>query len=119
MECSKNSFIAGNSISDNGGYGIYLRGESDRNTITGINMIQDNAVGVKISESNRNVISKNNFIGNLQHAYFYSSFFTIWKRNYWDDRVLFFPKLIQGFIGKREFSWVNFDWHPMWRPLSS
>jgi parallel beta-helix repeat protein len=119
MECSKNSFITGNIISDNGGYGIYLRGESDRNTITGINVIQDNAVGVKISESNRNVISKNNFIGNLQHACFYNSFFTIWTKNYWDDRVLFFPEVIHGCVGKREFSWVNFDWHPMRRPLSS
>jgi len=117
MECSKNSLITGNIIRDNGAYGIFLRGESDQNTITGMNTIQDNAIGVKITESNRNVISKNNFIGNLQHAYFYNAFFTTWKRNYWDDRVLFLPEVIQGSFGTREFSWVNVDWHPMRKPL--
>jgi parallel beta-helix repeat protein len=85
MECSKYSLIEGNIILENGGYGIYLRGESNQNIITGMNTIQDNAVGLKISESNRNIISKNNFIGNLQHAYFYNSFLTTWKRNYWDE----------------------------------
>jgi parallel beta-helix repeat protein len=119
MECSKNSLITGNIIRDNGAYGIFLRGESDQNTITGMNTIQDNAIGVKITESNKNVISKNNFIGNLQHAYFYNAFFTTWKRNYWDDRVLFLPEIIPGSFGIREFSWVNVDWHPMRKPLSS
>jgi parallel beta-helix repeat protein len=119
MECSKNSLITGNIIRENGAYGIFLRGESDQNTITGMNTIQDNAIGVKITESNRNVISKNNFIGNLQHAYFYNSFFTTWKRNYWDNRLLFLPEIIQGSFGKREFSWLNVDWHPMRKPLNS
>jgi parallel beta-helix repeat protein len=108
----------GNNIRDNGGYGIYLRGESDQNTITGMNTIQDNAVGVKISESNRNIISKNNFIRNLQQAYFYNSFLTTWKRNYWDDRMMFLPEVIQGSVGTKEFSWMNVDWHPMWKQFS-
>lgn len=111
------SVISGNIISGNG-YGIYLRGASDQNSITAMNVIQDNALGVKISESNRNRISKNDFIGNLQHAYFYNSFLTTWRRNYWDDRVLFFPEVISGSIGKKEFSWVNVDWFPVRRPLS-
>lgn len=119
MECSKLSFIQDNVISDNGGYGIYLRGESDENTISDGNTIQDNAVGVKITESNKNIISKNNFIGNLQNAYFSNAFLTTWKRNYWDDRVLFFPKVIEGSFGEKEFSWVNVDWHPMRKPISS
>lgn len=118
MECSKYSVIKGNIIRDNGGYGIYLRGESDQNTITGGNSIQDNAVGVKISESDGNKISRNNFIGNLQHATFYNSFLTNWKRNYWDDRMVLFPEIIFGSIGKREFSWMNVDWYPLWKPLS-
>jgi parallel beta-helix repeat protein len=118
MECSKYSAIKGNIIRDNGGYGIYLRGESDQNTITGGNSIQDNAVGVKISESDGNKISRNNFIGNLQHATFYNSFLTTWKRNYWDDRMVLFPEIIFGSIGKREFSWMNIDWYPLWKPLS-
>jgi parallel beta-helix repeat protein len=119
MERSKKSFIAGNTITENDGYGIYLRGESDQNTITGVNTIQDNAVGLKISESKLNTVSKNNFIGNLQHAYFSNAFLTTWKRNYWDDRVLLFPEVIQGSIGEKEFSWVNIDWNPLWKPLAS
>ena len=118
MEHCLDCLITGNMVRDNG-YGIYLRGASDRNTISGANTIQGNVVGVKISESNRNSISKNNFIGNLQHAFFYNSFLTLWRRNYWDDRVLFFPEIIVGSIGKREFSWVNLDRHPMLRPLNS
>jgi parallel beta-helix repeat protein len=118
MEHCINCLITGNMVSDNG-YGIYLRGASNQNTISGINTIQGNVVGVKISESNRNIISKNNFIGNLRHAFFYNSFLTIWRRNYWDDRVLFFPEIIRGSIGKREFSWANIDRHPMLRPLNS
>ena len=119
MECSKYSQISGNVISENGGYGIYLRGESNKNTITGGNIIQDNAVGVKLSESNGNKITKNNFIGNLQHATFYNSFLTTWNRNYWDDRFVLFPEVITGFIGKREFTWMNIDWYPLWKPFTN
>jgi parallel beta-helix repeat protein len=118
MQHCKTCSITGNILSDNG-YGIYLRGASNQNTIKGKNRIQDNAIGVKISESHGNIISKNDFIGNLQHAYFYQSFFTTWRRNYWDDQVFLFPKVIHGSFGKREFPWVNFDWFPMRRPLSS
>jgi parallel beta-helix repeat protein len=113
------SLIIGNVISDNGMYGIFLRGASDQNTITGGNMIQNNGIGVMISESNRNLIAKNTFIGNIQHATFYHSFLTTWRRNYWDDRLLFFPEVIRGSVGKREFSWVNFDWFPMRKPFDS
>jgi parallel beta-helix repeat protein len=119
MECSKYSQISGNVISENGGYGIYLRGESNKNTITGGNIIQDNAVGVKLSESNGNKITKNNFIGNLQHATFYNSFLTTWNRNYWDDRFVLFPEVITGSIGKREFTWMNIDWYPLWKPFTN
>ncbi len=117
MERSKFSLITNNIIRDNGGYGIYLRGESNQNTITNGNIIQGNAVGVKLSESNGNKITKNNFIGNLQHATFYNSFLTIWKRNYWDDHIILFPEVISGSIGIREFTWVNIDWYPLWKPF--
>lgn len=117
MQHCKNSVLSGNIIRGNG-YGVYLRGASDQNTITGMNVIQDNVLGVKISESNRNRITKNNFIGNLQHATFYNSYLTTWRRNYWDDQVLFFPEVISGAIGKKEFNWVNVDWFPLRRPLT-
>jgi parallel beta-helix repeat protein len=118
MEHCLGSLITDNMVRDNG-YGIYFHGASDRNTVSGANTIQGNVVGVKISESNRNRITKNNFIDNLQHAFFSNSFLTVWRRNYWDDRVLFFPKVIMGSIGKREFSWVNMDRYPLLRPLNS
>jgi parallel beta-helix repeat protein len=50
MQHCKTCSITGNILSDNG-YGIYLRGASNQNTIKGKNRIQDNAIGVKISES--------------------------------------------------------------------
>lgn len=117
MQHCKNTIFSGNIIRKNG-YGVYLRGASDENTITGMNLIQDNVLGVRISESSKNQIIRNDFVGNLQHAYFYNSFFTVWRRNYWDDQVLFFPKVISGSIGKREFTWVNVDWFPLRRPLN-
>ena len=113
----KNLYIAGNIISDNGAYGIFLRGASDHNTITGRNVIRHNAIGIGISESKRNVISKNNFIGNIDHASFYNAFLTTWRRNYWDDNMLFLPKIIWGSIGKRQFPWMNFDWLAMRKPF--
>jgi len=117
MQCCKNSYITGNIISDNGVYGIFLRGASDRNTITGGNVIRQNAIGVQINESKRNLISKNNFIANIDHASFYNAFLTTWRRNYWDDRMVFLPEVIRGTIGKRQFPWVNFDWFTMRRPF--
>ena len=114
-----NSLITGNVISDNGMHGIFLRGASDRNTISGGNTIQNNALGLMISESHKNLITKNNFIGNIEHATFYHSFSTTWRRNYWDDRLLFFPEVIRGSVGKRERSWVNVDWFPMRKPFDS
>ena len=116
MERSDRATITGNIISENGACGIYLRDASRQNTITGRNVIQDNAIGLKINQSNRNKILKNNFIRNDQQAVFSNSFFTTWKRNYWDDWRFFLPRIIRGSVGLRHLSWVNVDWLPIRKP---
>jgi len=116
MERCQRSNIKGNIISDNGENGIYLRGASNENVISGMNIIRNNSIGLKLSESNRNVISHNNFINNSKHADFYNAFFTTWKRNYWDDLLVFLPKIIRGSLGERSIPWINFDWHPIRKP---
>ena len=119
MERCKYATIQGNIISDNGGIGIYIRGASHRNVINGKNTIQDNMVGLMLSESNGNRVSKNNFIGNINHASFYNSFFTTWRKNYWDDRLFFFPKIIRGTFGPRQLPTFDVDWFPLRKPYSS
>lgn len=116
MEHCMRANITGNIISDNGGCGIYLRGASNDNIINGKNTIRNNTVGLKLSESNNNIITKNNFINNLEQASFYNAFSTTWKRNYWDDWRFFRARPIQGFLGQRQIPWLNFDRHPAHRP---
>jgi parallel beta-helix repeat protein len=116
MERCQHATITGNLISDNGECGIYLRDASHRNEITGGNTIQNNTIGLKITNSKRNVIRENNFIGNTLQAVFSTSFFTTWKRNFWDDGPFFLPRIIRGTIGERQLPWVNVDWHPMRKP---
>jgi parallel beta-helix repeat protein len=118
MEHCKRANITGNIISDNGECGIYLRGASHENVINGKNTIRNNSIGLKLSESNKNVISKNNFIDNTKQASFYNAFLTTWKRNYWDDRLFFLPEIIRGSLGQRQFPWVNFDRRPAQKPYS-
>jgi parallel beta-helix repeat protein len=119
MERSSHGTIAGNIISENGACGIYLRGASHQNEVSGGNIIQNNGIGLKITESNRNVIHRNSFIGNAQQAVFSDAFFTSWNRNYWDDRMLFFPKIIRGALVQNRFPWINVDWYPLRNPLPS
>ena len=116
MERCRNSIIKGNIISDNGCYGIYLRGSSDENTINGINIIRNNTVGVKLKESNKNIITGNNFVNNTYQAYFNNAYFTKWRRNFWDDWPRLLPKIIRGHIGKRGIPWLNIDWLPKRNP---
>jgi parallel beta-helix repeat protein len=118
MERCEQSYIKGNIISNNGECGIYLRGASHKNVIGELNTIRDNTIGVKLSESNRNIINNNNFINNDDQAVFNNAFFTTWKRNYWDDRLFFLPKIIRGSFGERSFPWINFDWHPIRKPIT-
>ena len=116
MQRCERATITGNIISDNGGCGIYLRGASHKNVINEGNTIQNNAIGLRLSESKGNVISKNNFINNSVQAFFYSSYFTTWRSNHWDDWLHFLPRIIRGTLGQREISWVNIDWHPVRKP---
>jgi nitrous oxidase accessory protein len=118
MEHCKRSNITGNIISNNGDCGIYLRGASNENRINGKNTIQNNTIGLKLTESNKNVISNNNFINNSNQAFFFNAFFTKWKSNYWDDWPHFRPRMVRGSIGLRERPWVNYDWHPIRKPYT-
>jgi parallel beta-helix repeat protein len=117
MERCTQSNITGNIISNNGECGIFLRGASHRNVLKGENTIENNMIGLKITESNRNVIRDNNFIGNTKQAFFSNAFFTTWKKNYWDDWPFFRPRIIRGTFGERQLPWINVDWHPMRKPF--
>jgi len=119
MEHCLRANITGNIISNNGERGIYLRGTSHENVISGKNTIQNNAIGLDLSESNRNRISNNNFIDNTIQAVFYNAFFTKWNRNYWDDWSFFRPRIIHGSIGQRQLPWVNYDRHPAHKPYGN
>jgi len=116
-----NNIITGNNIISNA-FGIIL-GQSINNNITGNNIIS-NLVGILVS-STKNIIEKNNFIGNKRHAYFnYLRYFWIgnhWDSNYWDNWIwipgflteICRPKIIFGRLGLYGMiPWVNFDRHP-------
>jgi len=118
MERCERANISGNIISDNGDCGIFLKGASHQNMIYGKNTIRNNTIGVRLSESNRNVIRNNNFINNAEQATFFNAFLTTWKRNYWDDRLFLFPEIIRGSITQQHLPWVNADWHPVRKPYS-
>ncbi|UCF11620.1 MAG: right-handed parallel beta-helix repeat-containing protein [Thermoplasmatales archaeon] len=110
MECSQVSTISGNIINGNGECGIYLRAASNDNVIREKNTIEQNAIGINLDNSNKNIIAKNNFIDNQDQAHFSNSYLTLWHKNYWSDWVRFIPKPIKGHIGLRGFPWLNFDW---------
>jgi parallel beta-helix repeat protein len=118
MEHCKRSNITRNIISNNGDCGIYLRGASNENSINAKNTIQNNTIGLKLTESNKNVISNNNFINNSKQAFFSNALFTKWKNNYWNDWPHFRPRMVRGSIGLSDLPWVNFDWHPIRKPYN-
>ena len=72
-EWGKNTFV-GNTINQNKGIGLYLRGASNENIIKENNTFQENKIGIKLDNSNNNVITGNNFIDNPQQAYFINSY---------------------------------------------
>ena len=127
---SSNNIIMGNSISNNW-EGIYFESSSSNNITSNkftsnrgsitfwgsssniiiSNDILNSGEGIwLVVLSNKNIIEKNNFIGNKIHAIFYISWRNNWDGNYWDNWIGFGPKPIFGFLG------INFDWHPAQEP---
>lgn len=115
-EWGKNIFV-GNIVDQNKGIGLYLRGASNENIIKENNTFQENKIGIKLDNSNNNVITGNNFIDNSQQAYFVNSYFNKWNRNYWSDWSKITPKIIFGNIGYKKITWINLDWFPLINPV--
>jgi parallel beta-helix repeat protein len=108
--------IVDNTIKSNYEYAIYLRGSSNEGIIKS-NDLENNNEGIRIENSNKNLVQNNNFINNEVHAYFTNSYFNKWRRNYWDDWERIMPKRIRGTINYREIPWRNIDWFPSRSPL--
>ena len=94
------------------------------------NEIKENIIGISISYGLSTRVTQNNFILNVQHATFYSSFPSSselsnqWYGNYWGHPQLG-PHIIYGLqpIYYDDYSgvtvsipWVNFDWRPALKP---
>jgi len=66
-----------------------------------------------------NIVSYNNFIDNGENAFFASSYFIIWKMNYWGKSIAG-PYPISGKWGIPTFPIglpvFNFDWYPAKEP---
>jgi len=89
MESSRYSKIVDNIFQENGGFGIYLRAASHRNTI-----------------------KFNDFIDNTNHAYFDGSLFNKWFRNYWSDSFWIIIKPIKGQLDIYDIPWIDFEIFP-------
>ena len=110
---TENTYIFGNIITNNDGFGIYSFFGSYNDTII-LNTISNNYVGISITNSLNGEIIKNNFIENDYNAYFNIIIWLIfvdmtifrfqsimpklhWDGNYWDD-LKFQSYFIPGFI---------------------
>jgi len=122
------NIITGNSIS-NSTCSIDLL-QSGSNTIEG-NNIENNKYGLSLYISPKNLIKKNNFIGNEKHAIFAPSWRNIWDANYWDNWIGLklnwpvvqkFPKVLVGMLLPPWFNfnlpYFNFDWRPAQEPYA-
>ncbi len=118
MQRSLYCHVKGNIFSDNSKFGIYIRGASHSNIIDSYNKICNSSIGIDIEESDKNMVSENDFINNAVQAYVYKSFLTKWKKNYWDDAPRFLPKIITGNFGERLFPYFNIDWRPSRAPYN-
>jgi parallel beta-helix repeat protein len=76
-------------------YGIFIL-EGSKNIILE-NTIENNDVGIIISDSNFNTIRNNNIVRNTKQAFFENTFYNHWTRNYW-GKLLPSPKIIFGVI---------------------
>jgi len=92
-----------NNVSNNYYRGVILDYNS-KNNIIKYNILFNNFCGVEIEwYSNNNLVTKNNFLNHSVSGFEHQSFFSKWKKNYYDDwigvrnPILFFlPKLIYG-----------------------
>jgi parallel beta-helix repeat protein len=91
---------------------------SHNNIIKGNNITQSD-IGVKLRGSNKNEITRNNFINNSNHAFFKKCKGNTWSENYWDDLTTISRfKIIMGKIGPifGLIPWINIDFHPTKEP---
>jgi parallel beta-helix repeat protein len=132
---TENVTISRNIITENEVYGITFSGFCERNTIIE-NIISHNINGTYFSAGsyneiygntfeenewgiqfilwcNENRITRNNFIGNTRHVFFFTSSLNIWIFNYW-DRPRILPKPLFGMLGI--IPWIKFDWRPLLTP---
>ena len=141
---SSQNIIIGNKISNNDREGIMIEGIiSTSNNITE-NNISKNKVGIKISSSgkniitrnnikdnsmegiyltlsNENIIEKNNFIGNRKNARYLICFRNTWDANYWDDWIgvkLELPLFRMFPKVIRAIVLRSYDWHPQDEPYN-
>jgi len=116
-ENSNENVIAGNLFYKNLLDGICIN--SNNNLIYGNDIIQNYQYGINVKLGSENIFYHNNFIGNIQNAFF-STEDNIWTENHWDDwiglrfRILsFLPYHIPG-----DYLFY-FDWNPSTEPLES
>jgi len=113
--------IKGNNISKN-------RNESMILAISHRNIIESNIIENIIIQGYKNLIRKNNFIGNIKHMRSAGGR-NIWDANYWDDwiglkfkwpMVQKIPKILLCWIlplgVKYNIPYFSFDWHPAKEP---
>jgi len=88
-----NNFVSGNIIKDSK-EGTFKISGGDFNKITNNAFINNtNWDPLNLLGGSRNIIEKNNFIGNLGDAYFENSWGNRWSKNYWDkcnNRMAYF-----------------------------
>jgi len=123
---STNQLIEYNEVS-NCSKGIYL--EECRGNNVEYNQLHDNEQGMFVTYAAENIITKNNFISNREHAKFTTWLsptglqLSEWDANYWDDSISFLPKWIPGVLFIRTYNpigiflpWGSVDWHPAQEP---
>lgn len=137
IQSSHHNIISDNIVHRNGGgikfhCGIELMGYNDNeyNLVTDNIISYNNPCGLQTEYSNRNVITKNNFIYNNgeddtpeiwwgnSYVHVQDGFFKkdIFKNNYWSDSLGVFPKIIHGNLEIMRTSiiikWFNIDLNP-------
>ena len=90
------------------------------------NTFENNYVGLRLTDVNKEIVFMNNFINNTQHCQFSSVKKCSIDSNYWDDwwglrfeRFYPFPKIINGIHdpAQRIISQIKIDRHPHAEPI--